>query len=627
MIMPPTPSPPRPSARRLPAPVRAQRSLIVLSAWLGVACTTVVEYEDAVDETGGVVTFGGADAGEPGDPQDGSGPQPGDAAPLEDAGPSPDVTLEDGGTEMADATLSPDHTGSGDPDASPGPGEDAADQATDGGGAAVDGVGDASATGDVPDGPEPPGPCSGDYVRLVDGALWLDGVTWRPRILDYRVEVRRDESGALSPAPQHTSCSDNLCCLGQAACADALALDLITIAGLGFEAVRVSELGLGRDGGAPVMGCVEWSPSTGFVACVPPVGLDDEAGVAAAVEVIALLLGAAADAGLRVILPVGTGDLTGADAAADHAALLAGLAAPLAGETALMSWELVADPGTGGPTALGDAASHAALVQGWYDAVRSVDGAHLISIGLSGSATLASWDPTRLPVDLVTFHPFPGASFDPAAEALFRAEYGWMMSLGVPSLVSATGLATGDAGLEAAQVDVAAAALELARACGALGQGWWTYRDRLSEDVADLPEQYGLVRVDGSQKPAAAVFGPFDLHAASGEACPQMGVSGSGGAAGVLTGRALDPTTGKPIAWARVTGTSCVDPDASTHTFTRSDGRFTLVAGFGMMQVVVAAAGYAPRDDLWPACQNVDLGDLLLSPTLAIVPPSPPGCE
>ena len=268
-------------------------------------------------------------------------------------------------------------------------------------------------------------------------------------------------------------------------------------------------------------------------------------------------------------------------------------------------------------------AARAALAS-WYEAARGAAPGHLVSVGLSGSAALATWDPRLLAADLVTFHAFPEAGWSAEAQALYGAEHGWMASLGRPWLVTRTGLATGDAELEAAQHAAATAALGLARDCGALGLGWWTYRDGLGGDAA--PQQFGLVRVDGAQKPAAAVFAPFDLGAPAVDACPAVGVASTAGAAAVVTGRLLDDKTGIPVAWARVTGTSCVDPNQTTHTFTRADGRFTLVGSVGIMQVTLAASGYANPAALWPACQSKDLGDRLLTALALPALPAPPSC-
>ncbi len=541
---------------------------------------------------------GGGTGGGPGD-----GNQPaadGDAVAAGDAGPGLDGGASDGGAPPADAT--PDGGGPGPPDT---PGD------LDGGGSDVGGSTpedstDSEGIADGADAPSGPAPsvCDPGWVTLEPAGLRLDGQPWTPRMLDHRVTIRV-AGPARFVAPAGSGCGD------AAQCAAALADDLTLAAEIGFDAVRFGGLPWAHDATGVELACE--------TPCVP-LDLATDAGRASALTLLTGLVDSAEDAGLRALLVTREPHDDPKALAPGEAGWLEALGAGLADRQALFAFDLAPEPGD--PTLLFELGKGPRItgLQARYDALRAGTPTQLITATVRGAEAAIDWDPALLPVDLVGLAAFPPPeAFEGNARLAYEREAVWLAGAGAPWLTASTGLPTGGDATETDQHAVALRAHELVRDCGGLGLGWFRLRDQ--------QDDFGLIRADGSLKPAAAVFATFDADGTGG-ACPTLAElkTPATGPGFSVTGRVLS-TAGVPIGGAVVVGWSCVDPALRSKALTGSDGKYTLHTAAATSHVAISSPGHETLEQLWTSCSSVDLGDRILGAWTGVQPAtSAPTC-
>ncbi len=270
-----------------------------------------------------------------------------------------------------------------------------------------------------------------------------------------------------------------------------------------------------------------------------------------------------------------------------------------------------------------------AITEGWHRLARQYAPNHLTTIGLSGKGEVFAWDPNRLMVDFISYHPY---EYEPDQ---VRNEMRWYFeNMKVPWIIGETAIpADNDSVPYTAQKQFAERTLKQARACGAWGYSWWQYKDvywnYFHSDYMGVLNRKGSTRtsksgsvVNGTVKPVAEVFRTFNPDTDPGEClCPKNYYDLSGCRTSRISGRLVDPDR-KPIPSGVVIGWN-EWWSKSYYTITRADGTFELNGCFYFHHWMASATnwsmtrgdcypnGFLTRSDSIPA---YDLGELILEP-------------
>lgn len=459
--------------------------------------------------------------------------------------------------------------------------------------------------------------CQNDAVYLSSGKLRSGLSTYATKTMNYIFQIRRevlqDKSEVYYIAPHHAYCADNRCCGDEASCLAALRADLKTLAELGFNSLRMVGLAIVPVNGTLSLECLTNVAPDKIEPCTP-LTLQTPSGPGPQRDLVFGLIEKAVaemkSAGLKGILHAGHHELDIAQNASVYAQYLGALAARFAKEPTLIGIDLWNEPPYQANDKNLSKAAINALVRSWYSAIRAQSSQLLVTIGLTDGDTVFNWDPAIVPVDFVSFHPYPNGAYDGPRKAIYERDMQWFATLAQPWIIGETGFAVGDWGDEAMQKSFAEASLALTRDCGGQGFSWWTYQDLHWGAL----EHFGLLRWDESQRPAAALFAGFDLLGTKGS-CPTAPepFNPNGYSAFTIKGRVVDEN-GKPVPNARIRGWRCPDWSGALQvTFSAADGTFTLSSDVGLVHVQITAAGMSIDTNIWPDCKSVQLGDRKLT--------------
>lgn len=253
------------------------------------------------------------------------------------------------------------------------------------------------------------------------------------------------------------------------------------------------------------------------------------------------------------------------------------------------------------------------IVMGWHRLSKEHAPHHLTTIGLSGIREVFAWDPDRLLVDFVSFHPY---EYEPEQ---VRNEMRWYSeNMHVPWMIGETAIPADDDSVPyLAQEEFAERTLEQARACGAWGYSWWQYKDvnwnYFHSDFMGVMDRQGNTRtrrsgliVQGTIKPVAAVFRTFDPRKTPGPClCAKNYYNYSGCRTSRLTGRLVDGE-GRPVRSGVIIGWN-EEWSHSYHTVTRDDGRFELDGCFYFHHWMASATDHSMvRGDCEPNAYIAD---------------------
>ncbi|MDQ2808610.1 MAG: cellulase family glycosylhydrolase [Chloroflexota bacterium] len=188
-----------------------------------------------------------------------------------------------------------------------------------------------------------------------------------------------------------------------------------------------------------------------------------------------------------------------------------GIVEPFADDDRVLAWDLKNEPDNSPVWLKGDAAQSIHWLSQMAAAVRAADVRHPITVGMGQAANLwAAPDGLRVLdfVDFVSFHSYDAGGFvsqiqavqDHTAKPVVVSEFGWPTG---PARESSAA-ATYD---EATQSYLYRTMLPAAQAAGVAGVLQWTLWDyERGDGRPDHESFFGLVRADGTFKPAADLF-------------------------------------------------------------------------------------------------------------------------
>ncbi len=231
---------------------------------------------------------------------------------------------------------------------------------------------------------------------------------------------------------------------------------------------------------------------------------------------------------------------------------------------------------------------------------------HLLTIGFGYSDEIFRWDPTILPIDFVSFHPY-GTVEEVGNELYYYSNY-----IDKPWIVGETGIAADDVQVPySVQSDFAEYTLKRTINCGGKGYSWWQYQDVRWGEVNFKHNYIGLLNhlgetmtsvsgliVKGSPKPAAQEFQNFATYSPDFQCdCLSSFYNYKGHSNFVISGRLLNAATNEPIAGGIIQGWD-IDWENLTRTFSTADGSFLLYSDVPMKFYGFTAPGMISDDDI-----------------------------
>jgi len=181
--------------------------------------------------------------------------------------------------------------------------------------------------------------------------------------------------------------------------------------------------------------------------------------------------------------------------AADYSAYLSALAYTLKDKTALMAYDLYNEPSflywSSAKTMNKPKETICQYVSQWYDAIKTVDKNHLITIGGIDVYDAVAWDPGVMKIDFVSMHIYPYKDIYVAPNSTLATEIvvnqiKWATNAyQKPWIIGETGFITANDkclipalwGNVNEQYNYVSAILPALRDCGASGFSWWNFQD------------------------------------------------------------------------------------------------------------------------------------------------------
>lgn len=233
----------------------------------------------------------------------------------------------------------------------------------------------------------------------------------------------------------------------------------------------------------------------------------------------------------------------------------------------------------------------------WIRDAKKAAPRHLVTIGFAEPIETFSWDASMIPVDFVAFHTYNPLSIP-------NETWWWSRYIGKPWMIGETSLpADNDSVTYGQQCLFAEQVFRYVLDCGGIGFGWWEFQDLpVSYNINYEGTYSGLLNhegttvtkdgsvIQGTLKPVAHSFAGFK-HLEKGE--PRKAVNyynNFGYHNAMITGRIVDDKTGAPIEGAVVRGWNNTWR-TGLNTFTDENGVFNLYSNDENVHFAISAPG------------------------------------
>jgi len=329
------------------------------------------------------------------------------------------------------------------------------------------------------------------------------------------------------------------------------------------------------------------------------------------------VLDLAGAAGLKVILCTGQGFLATTQSTANYVGYLNALSAysGINTHTSLLAYDLYNEPDvmhaipgcstfnpcSTDPNVVGNKASVCQTSKDMFDAVRTYDQNHLITIGTLGLGSIHTWDPGILSCDFYSFHYYDR---DPTQKNMQQAFFWNKENLrDRPWIIGETGYSAINSvletcpnacsnttdGTEAQQSTFVANTQTWTSASGGSGYSYWQYHDVCGWGAYE--ENYGLISRCENVKPAFNQFNKnfldLDIYPCNTFAQPS-GYYNEGPKTYTVTGTLVNEIS-EPIPGGQIY--QWINPDGNKYTYTRADGTFSFVVSGAPQSIYVTAMG------------------------------------
>jgi hypothetical protein len=392
-------------------------------------------------------------------------------------------------------------------------------------------------------------------VTLQGKQFYLDGNKFYPMVVNY-ILWAASENGSYFAAPDRAySTILNYMCESVPSCTEQIQAQFNYIAGMGFNTVRIMELGTTYiPGTGLVMSYNRYAHAPIIVPLNPSNSADP--GMNTLLNIYEQVLEVANAASLKVILCLAgvskTLDATEVNLRSDFIDALSSHLSNSIYKEDLFAYDLINEPGYALRESPKTKQEACEIVSTWYDIIKANAPHHLVTVGNYNQEEIFSFDPSILKVDFNSLHYYPGFKpfedrTDPNIQQLARTRsanilYWFNQTSIVPWIIGETGFTASDVrygishglhGKLADMEDYAAFSLDAACHCGASGYSWWQYKDTrhwgeshvwFRENFWGLLARWG----DGQQgvydpfieKPVVDIFRNYTLPPQSTEPCP-----------------------------------------------------------------------------------------------------------
>jgi hypothetical protein len=369
---------------------------------------------------------------------------------------------------------------------------------------------------------------SDGYVYVKGNDLMLNDKIFYPKVINYLADINVDNVNNeyfLSPTTSYDLDFDHLGCNSSGpypTCMDAIRDHFTDINKLGFNTIRLIGFGISAsadpaDGHLYYRFITKTSPQTWTFVEVTPTMEN------LWIDFIKQLCYEADQRNLKIILCTGFGMGVRDDLHTTYANYLDRISAALAGEKALVAYDVYNEPGNFENKVFWPNITKGLVCNSsklWYESIRK-NTKQLVTMGTDASDAVLVYDPALLSVDFYSFHMYPWPSLAHSSSASFEAvnsEIKWISTnipqLGKPWMVGETGFNANIDGQpsnfipwgdEQAQEVYARATIERVINCGGAGYTWWQYHDVFWDNSNDNPywskqDYLGLYAHDGTPK-------------------------------------------------------------------------------------------------------------------------------
>lgn len=255
--------------------------------------------------------------------------------------------------------------------------------------------------------------------------------------------------------------------------------------------------------------------------------------------------------------------------------------------TTIMAFDLCNEPAYN--NSLGDnKETICQIVTNWINIIKSKSQNHLVTIGYAGSSEVFGWDPSILPVDFASFHPYP--KFNPMNINSVEIEIYWYKNfIKIPWIIGETGSSNHvETPTFDEQFDYAEKSLKRVKNCFGDGYSWWEFSDKPGWGGNYNSYAYGILNnsgysftstgneIQGTIQPFAYVFDDLMNNFSPNFDCPCLWnyFNEYGFDKHIISGVVKDDISNKPIEGAVVYGWD--DTWKCYTTKTNSNGIFNL---------------------------------------------------
>ena len=237
------------------------------------------------------------------------------------------------------------------------------------------------------------------------------------------------------------------------------------------------------------------------------------------------------------------------------------------------------------------------IASGWIKKAKEVAPKHLVTIAFAEPIEVLSWDASMIPVDFVEIHTYNPLSIP-------NETWWWSRYIGKPWMLGETSLpADNDSATYEQQRLFAEQACQYVIDCGGIGFGWWEFQDLpLSYNINYEGTYSGILNhkgttitkngevIQGTLKPVAYAFAGLKTLE---KGIPEKAVNyynNFGYHNAVITGRIVDDKNGAPIEGAVIRGWNKTWR-TGINTFTDENGVFNLYSNDENVHFAISAPG------------------------------------
>lgn len=453
------------------------------------------------------------------------------------------------------------------------------------------------------------------YVYLENGRFKLNGENYYPMVLNYSVQIRKNDQNQYWVTPTHCYSNTNeFVCNNKSDCLNEIKAQFQMVKDMGFNTIRLIGLTADYNSDFATNRIGKIYMTSALLNEGLPVGsthyVQEEITPSVQSKLFSYIsdvLNVAEDRGIKVILLCGGPDTAiYRDKYADY---LEALAFNFKNNTTLLGFDLFNEPTYASKmqfkgydkhnNQLGEGLNKSQIcevVSGWINRMKAVNSNHLITVGFASSEAVCDWDPELISVDFASFHPYgshgkvgAGDISQGSINIVGNELYWYGKNIQKPWIIGETSIGADNISVSyEEQRKFANVITRRCIDCGGEGFSWWGYKDvywgtSFLEDYNGLLSHYGTtsttvngLSVQGTLKPAVDEFKNFSSYTPTYNCSMYTNYYNvSSFHKSKVSGKIVNSSNNLPINNAVIYGRDS-DYNVISSTFSKSDGTFEL---------------------------------------------------